>query len=114
MILGKAKRLAIWVILGILLIPASVALANAAPPPTIVLLTFDYQTSEPTTLEGLQLVACDTPACRQPTLLQQYGQCSSQGCLDSSSSLPAFQDPDCVGTRCLLSFYSLRQHSSTS
>lgn len=104
--LKKPRIVAVLVVVGALLLPASVALANAGPPPVKLWLDFVFQTSGRPDLEGVQLAQCDTPECDRPTLLQQYGTCDSEGCLDLSPSLVARHPLDCVGSRCLAVFIS--------
>ena len=103
--LCSAKTFAVLVILGMLLMPVPVALANSAPPLELWL-DFEYQTSEQPDLEGVQVIRCDTPECNQPTLLQQYGRCDSGDCLDSSPSLQTVQDLQCVEGRCVAVFHN--------
>ena len=103
--LCRAKTFAVLVILGMLLMPVPVALANAAPPLELWL-DFEYQTSEQPDLEGVQIIGCDTPECNQPRLLQQYGRCDSGDCLDSPPSLQTVQDLQCVEERCVAVFHN--------
>jgi len=103
--LCRAKTFAVLVILGMLLMPVPVALANAAPPLELWL-DFEYQTSEQPDLEGVQIIGCDTPECNQPRLLQQYGRCDSGDCLDTPPSLQTVQDLQCVEERCVAVFHN--------
>ncbi|MCP4536769.1 MAG: hypothetical protein GY832_06450 [Chloroflexi bacterium] len=108
----KAKKLLVWILVGILLLPISVVLANSGPPPTMIWLNFDYQTSKPTTLEGVQLFGCDTSRCDHP-LLQQYGKCYSEGCSSSPPALTGVVDiSECLENKCLLTFYFYYQDVS--
>lgn len=90
--------------MSMLCIPAA-ASANAGPAPSRLWMTFEYETAKPVSLEGIQLIACDTPGCEQPVLLQQYGNCFSPGCIQASPSLTLSQEPECRGSRCMMSFY---------
>ncbi len=102
-ILDRAKIVPIALIIMTLLIPVPVAVANGLPTTTLWL-DFDDQTSEQTDLEGVQLIGCDTPACNQPALLEQYGSCDSGKCLDSSPSSLAAQHLECLKDRCVVVF----------
>ncbi len=108
-VLDRAKTVLIVLILCMLFIPAPVAVANSMPTTTLWL-AFDDQTGEQIDLEGVQLIGCDTPACDQPTLLEQYGSCDSAECLDTTPSPLVAQHLDCLGDRCVVVF----QYSDTS
>ena len=104
MISGKATRSVIWAIVGLLLLPVPVALANSGPPPTTIWLTLDSQ-AEVGALEGMQLIGCEGTDCAQPTLLQQFGRCDGPECLDATPVRRAAQPAGCQDNRCLFRFY---------
>ena len=97
---------------SLLLTPVMVALANGGPPPTTVLLTFDIETAQPVVVEGIQLIECDTQACSRRTLLQQHGVCDAPGCVQSSPEAPKPQESECLGNRCLVSYYRAYREGS--
>lgn len=101
---NRARAITLLVIFFIMLLPASVVLANAGPPPVKLWLDFVYQTSGEPDLEGVQIIRCDTLECSHPRLLQQYGTCDSEGCLKASPSLNARQPLDCLGGKCIAVF----------
>jgi hypothetical protein len=85
----------------VLFIPASTVQANAAPPPPVIWFTFQNEQKEPVTPQGVQLLGCDTMACEQPALLQQFGQCQGTGCLIAEPALTQPLDEfGCAGQRC--------------
>jgi hypothetical protein len=99
----RAGIVAAAVLAAILLNPFALALANGMPSVQLWL-ELDHQTSEPTRLEGLQILACDTSDCSQPTLLDQYGRCDAPGCLDAAPEGPVDQHLQCLGDRCVVVF----------
>jgi hypothetical protein len=96
----RAKTVLLVVLIGMLLMPVPVALANPIVTTHQFWMEFDYRTSEPTDLEGVQLIGWD-PDRNQLVLLQQYGRCDSGACLGSSPSLRAVRDLECVEDRCV-------------
>jgi hypothetical protein len=70
-------------VIGLLLIPTPFVRADSPPPPSKMWLTFEYQTSQPVEIEGIQIIQCATQSCDNPILLQQYGVCDSGGCFSS-------------------------------
>ena len=84
-----------------LLLPTLPARANAPSPPTVVWLLFEYQTAQTPRLEGVQLVGCDSAACANPVLLQQYGRCDGDGCLPGTAVLTGYENSiECTNEFC--------------
>lgn len=73
----------VGLIIGLSLIPISFVRADSPPPPSKMWLTFEYQTSQPVEIEGIQVIQCATQSCDNPILLQQYGVCDSESCFSS-------------------------------
>jgi hypothetical protein len=69
-LLNKRSYLLCLVLTFLLLAPPPAAQANAAPPP-VVWFTFVDETGQPVSLEGAQLLGCETIDCEAPALLQQ-------------------------------------------
>lgn len=84
----RARALPLCLLLALFLLP-SLAHANSAPPSDFRF-DFVYETREPVTLEGAQLVTCQEEPCAQPILLGQFGDCSAAACLP----LPADPVPE--------------------
>jgi hypothetical protein len=90
----------------IFLVPGYAANANSTAPPSVVWLTFDYQTAQTPRLLGVQLIACVTTDCEQPVLLQQYGTCNHAGCLASAPKITGWAyDFGCASGICRSSAY---------
>jgi len=84
----------------LLLLPRSVA-ANAAPPPSKLWFTFEYNHTPGPKIEALQLLACPTEACDAPESLLQYGHCTAPGCMPSAPEPTRWSNLQCAGDRCL-------------
>ena len=102
--LKRVKIVAVLLIIGMTVLPFSVALANSMPRVELWL-EFEYETSELPELEAVQIIRCDTAECRKLTLLQQHGTCDVPGCLHSSPALEASQPLMCAGNRCVVVFW---------
>lgn len=92
----------VWLLLliGLLLLPGSVA-ANAAPPPSKLWFTFvDDGASQPK-IEGLQLLACPAETCEAPEPLLQYGDCTASACMMPVPESTRWSSLQCVDDRCL-------------
>jgi hypothetical protein len=90
----------------VLLIPGLVAKANSTAPPSVVWLTFAYETPQAPRLLGVQLIACATTGCEQPVLLQQYGTCEGAGCVTSAPTITGWNNGfGCASGICRSSAY---------
>ena len=90
----------------IFLLPVQGAYANSAPPPSVVWFSFDYKTTPPPRLLGVQLIACSTANCEQPVLLQHYGTCDRTGCLLPPPKIPGWpNDFGCAANICRSAAY---------
>ncbi len=102
----RKNALIFCLLLALLLAPTGVALANMAPPPSVVWLTLQFDPGLSPQLTGMQLIACPAEACVQPRLLQQYGQCQAAGCLPGPVSLSGFETSfGCAGNLCRSTAY---------
>ena len=100
-VIRPGRFIMLGVVLMLLLLWPVPAQANSAPPPSVIWFMFVDQTSAPVNVDAVQLVGCDSLACAQPVLLQQYGQCQLDGCLQSSPQLNDWSTSfDCAGNRC--------------
>ena len=99
-IVRKKRVLATPLLVVMLVFPVGVVLANSLPSLTLWL-EFEYETSEQPELEGVQILRCESPECSHPNLLQGYGTCASEGCVDGAPSLRASQPLECRGDRCV-------------
>lgn len=80
--------------------PVGAALANSLPSLTLWL-EFEYDTAEHPKLESVQILQCEAAGCSRPILLQGYGKCDSEGCVDGEPVLRAAQPLECRGDRCV-------------
>ena len=78
------KRLGLLALVLVAVLLPRIVYANAAPPPADLRFDFIYETSEPVTLEGVQLVACTGEACSEPILVGAYGRCDVAPCLPAT------------------------------
>jgi len=95
------KILVILIILSLFTLPA---IANAPPPPPMNWFVFSYPSGQKT-LQGLQIVECNTATCEQPTLLIQYGECRDKACLEPNAITAQTRNTyrfGCAENRCLL------------
>jgi len=93
-------------VMAMFLSPGLVAHANSTAPPSVVWLTFDYETPQTLRLLGVQLIACATTGCEQPVLLEQYGVCDGAGCVASPPRMTGSQnDFGCASGTCRSSAY---------
>ncbi len=100
------QTLHIVLVLLFLWLPSGAALANMAPPPSVVWFTLEYDTHQSPRLIGLQLIGCESAACQQPVLLQQYGKCEATGCLPGPVTLSGFSTSfGCASNRCRSTAY---------
>ncbi len=96
----------VCMVMAISLIPDQIATANSTAPPSVVWLTFDYETAQTPRLLGVQLTACVTAGCEQPVLLQQYGTCNGAGCVTSPPKITGWgYDFGCASRICRSSAY---------
>ena len=100
----KLSKLIGVLAIAMIVLFASTASANAPPPPPMNWFTFSYPVGQQT-LQGLQIVECNTATCEQPRLFIQYGECRDVGCL-KSPAVPLNIDQSyrftCASDRCLL------------
>ncbi len=63
------------------------------PPVDVIWLSFTDKSSEPLTIEGLQIIGCNSlPNCGKTTLLHQYGTCDGNYCVRGEGSLTTPED----------------------
>lgn len=84
-----------------LLCSHSSALANSAPPPMKIWVTFESSTSSAYEWEAVQLVVCAEELCELPVFVQQYGSCEAEGCLFNLPEPPSHSTFECFRNRCL-------------
>jgi len=95
------KIILIWLFAALLLLPNSVVLADTGPTPPVNWFTFEYQTSQRATLQGVQIIGCESLECQQPVLLQQFGICQSANCLSSPPPPQEWDEAfECIGQCC--------------
>ncbi|OYQ66249.1 hypothetical protein B9G53_04455 [Pseudanabaena sp. SR411] len=100
----KLSKLIGVLAIAMIVLFASTASANAPPPPPMNWFTFSYPVGQQT-LQGLQIVECNTATCEQPRLFIQYGECRDTGCLNSSAialQIDSSYRFNCSDNRCLL------------
>lgn len=104
----KSKAWRLLLIGWLLLLPGNVA-ANAAPPPSRLWFTFEYERAPAPQLEALQLLACPTETCDAPEPLLQYGRCTASACLPDVPEATRWSNLQCAGNRCLATFPYMEQ-----
>jgi hypothetical protein len=100
----KLSKLIGILAIAMIVLFASPASANAPPPPPMNWFTFTYSVGKQT-LQGLQIVECNTATCEQPRLFIQYGECRDVGCLKSPAialNIDNSYQFNCASDRCLL------------
>jgi hypothetical protein len=100
----KLSKLIGILAIAMIVLFASTASANAPPPPPMNWFTFSYPVGQQT-LQGLQIVECNTATCEQPRLFIQYGECRDVGCLKSPAvalNIDKSYRFTCASDRCLL------------
>jgi hypothetical protein len=107
-ILLKSKPWRLLLIGWLLLLPGNVA-ANAAPPPSRLWFTFEYEHAPVPQLEALQLLACPTETCDAPEPLLQYGRCTAAACLPDVPEATRWSSLQCASNRCLATFPYMEQ-----
>jgi len=83
---------------------SSSASANAPPPPPMNWFKFSYSAGQQS-LQGIQIVECNTATCEQPRLFIEYGECRDRGCLKSPAvalNIDKSYRFNCASDRCLL------------
>jgi hypothetical protein len=103
------RRIIVVILILALLLPLARAQANSAPPPGEVWFFIDLQNGD--RLQGAQLWGCEDPACAQPAVLRQWGECTAPGCLPAP---PPHPDPlrnhlECAGDVCRAAGYEFPQ-----
>ncbi len=96
------KKFLLFSLLALLsLLPTTNAIANSAPPPSVVWFTLLFETQPPPRLMGIQLIGCPTDQCTQPVLFHQFGLCEAPGCLSSPVTLSGFSTSfGCAANQC--------------
>ena len=92
----------------LLLLPRSAA-ANAAPPPSKLWFTFEYDRAPGAKIEALQLLACPTETCDAPEPLLQYGHCTASACEASVPEATRWSNLQCADNRCLATLPYMEQ-----
>ncbi len=102
------KKFLLFSLLALLtLLPTTNAIANSAPPPSVVWFTLVFETQPTPRLMGMQLIGCPTDQCTQPVLFQQYGRCDAPGCFFSPVTLSGFETSfGCAANQCRLTSYN--------
>lgn len=95
------KIIYLVVLLLILSIPPSIAIANALPPPFRIWFRFVTEKEQPVNINGLQVIGCEDEECSSPQLLMLYGQCTAPECLNSEPTLQKYWTLECAGDRCM-------------
>ena len=102
------KKILLFSLIALLsLLPTTNAIANSAPPPSVVWFTLVFETQPTPRLMGIQLIGCPTDQCTQPVLFQQYGRCDAPGCLSSPVTLSGFATSfGCAANQCRLTSFN--------
>jgi hypothetical protein len=92
----------------LLLLPRSVA-ANAAPPPSKLWFTYEYDHTPGSQIDALQLLACPTETCDAPEPLLQYGRCTAAACIPDVPESTRWNSLQCADNRCLATLPYMEQ-----
>lgn len=101
----KTSRLRIFyfVMLMLLLsIPTSIAIANSLPPPYRIYFRFIDTNERSVPVESVQVAGCEDAGCESPQYLIGYGSCEGVKCLSGERVLPDSWKLQCAGNRCIL------------
>lgn len=105
-VLGKTRFVVFIIMIAALwFIPVTIAGANAAPPPTRIWVNFYDQNDEPIPPEGFQIIECSDETCSQPKLLDAFGVCDGEGCVQTEPSRELQYPLECSGNSCITMVY---------